>query len=85
MAFDLWQLSHCHGNPGPECDTAKWKRPEVGWSKINTDAAFTEESKQGATSAVVRDEHGAFQAHKLSGMIMDLMPVPWKHWLAGTV
>jgi hypothetical protein len=62
MAIDLWQLSHCHGNPGPECDTAKWKRWEVGWSKINTDAAFTEESKQGATSAVVRDEHGAFQA-----------------------
>jgi hypothetical protein len=33
-----------------------------GRLKINTDAAFSVESKQGATSCVIRDHRGAFYA-----------------------
>ena len=36
------------------------ERCEPGWIKINTDAAFFTESKQGATSCVIRDERRSF-------------------------
>jgi len=45
-AYDLWQLSHQFDKPAPAYNRDKWRKPEVGWSKINTDAAFSEESKQ---------------------------------------
>jgi len=59
-AYDLWQLSHQFDKPAPAYNRDKWRKPEVGWSKINTDAAFSEESKQGATSSIIRDDQGAF-------------------------
>ena len=33
-----------------------------GSLKINVDAVFSVESKQGATSCIIRDHHGVFQA-----------------------
>lgn len=59
-ASDLWQLGHPLDQQVPARDVPKWRRPEVGWSKINTDAAFSEHSRQGATSTVIRDDQGAF-------------------------
>jgi hypothetical protein len=61
-AFDLWQLSHHLGQQVAARDSPKWRRPEAGWSKINTDAAFSEDSRHGATSTIVRDVQGAFRA-----------------------
>jgi ribonuclease HI len=60
-AFDLWQLGHRLGQPSGVHDIPTWKRPELGWVKLNTDAAFFVESKQGATLCVIRDERGVFQ------------------------
>ena len=58
--YDLWQLSHQFDKPAPAYNRDKWRKPEVGWSKINTDAAFSEESKQGATSSIIRDDQDVF-------------------------
>jgi ribonuclease HI len=38
------------------------KKPVPRCFKINTDAAFSDDSKQGAISCVIRDHEGAFQA-----------------------
>jgi hypothetical protein len=48
-AFDLWQLGHSPDQPATVRDIQTLKRPEPGLIKINTDAAFFMESKQGAT------------------------------------
>jgi ribonuclease HI len=60
MAFDLWQLNH--KDEVVERTVKRWKKPLQGCLKINTDAAFYDESKQGATSCVIRDHSGAFYA-----------------------
>ena len=39
-AFDLWQLGHQLGQPSGVHDVPTWKRLELGWVKLNTDAAF---------------------------------------------
>ena len=59
-AFDLWQLNH--KDEVVERAVKRWKKPLQGCLKINTDAAFYDESKQGATSCVMRDHSGAFYA-----------------------
>jgi hypothetical protein len=61
-AFDLWHLSHPPNQQKREKKIPKWRRPEEGWSKVNTDAAFSEDSKKGATTSVIRDDQGALQA-----------------------
>lgn len=65
-AFDLWQLRHqqaaAHSQPVPMV----WCKPEQGWVKINSDAAFSEPLKQGATACVIRDQQGEFSAAKAS-------------------
>jgi hypothetical protein len=36
----------------------KWQKPEVGWCKVNTDAAFDPASGAGSVGVVIRDEQG---------------------------
>lgn len=58
-AFDLWQLLH----PQKEQSTKilpKWKPPEEGWIRGNSDAAFYLDGS-GATGAVLRDHQGCFK------------------------
>jgi hypothetical protein len=61
-AFDLWQLSHQRGQRDTDRAVQRWKKPPPGCLKINTDAAFSDESKQDATSCIIRDRRGAFYA-----------------------
>lgn len=35
-----------------------WKKPPVGWMKVNTDAAFVSATGEGAGGAVVRNLEG---------------------------
>jgi hypothetical protein len=58
----LWHLSHPPNQQKREKKIPKWRRPEEGWSKVNTDATFSEDSKKGATTSVIRDDQGALQA-----------------------
>lgn len=44
-AFDLWQLSQKADDKVPTRSTLRWAPPEIGWVKINTDAAFSMEAK----------------------------------------
>jgi hypothetical protein len=53
-------LSYQLDKPAPAHNRDKWRKLEVEWSKINTDATFSDESKQGATSSVIRNDQGAF-------------------------
>ena len=39
--------------------TQKWKRPEEGWAKVNTDAGFDAENGTGRSGVVIRDHSGA--------------------------
>jgi hypothetical protein len=36
----------------------KWKKPDAGWLKVNTDAAFDAESGTGSGGVTIRDEQG---------------------------
>jgi ribonuclease HI len=61
-AFDLWHLSHPPNQQKLEKEIPKWRRQEEGWSKVNTDATLSEDSKEGATAFVIRDDQEALQA-----------------------
>jgi hypothetical protein len=39
-------------------NTERWKKPEVGWTKLNVDASFIHDEKVGAWGAVLRDKEG---------------------------
>jgi hypothetical protein len=54
--FDLWHLSHPPNQQMPEKEIPKWQRPEEEWSKVNMDATFSEDSKEGATTSVIEDD-----------------------------
>jgi hypothetical protein len=60
--FDLWHQTHPSNQQKLEKKIPKWRWPKEGWSKVNTDTAFSEDSKESATTSVIRDEQGAFQA-----------------------
>lgn len=61
-AHDLWQLGHQSDQRAVGQGPPKWTKPAPGYLKINTDAAFSEDSKQGATASVIKDHSGVFQA-----------------------
>jgi hypothetical protein len=61
-AFDLGHLSHPPNQQKLEKEIPKWRRPEEGWSKVNTNAAFSEDGKEGATTSVITDDQGVLQA-----------------------
>jgi hypothetical protein len=44
--------------PGQPRMAMKWKKPEEGWCKVNTDAAFDTVSGTGSAGVVIRDEQG---------------------------
>jgi hypothetical protein len=44
--------------PGQPRLPVKWKTPEAGWFKVNTDAAFDAVSGTGSARVVIRDEQG---------------------------
>ena len=39
----------------------QWKKPDPGWIKSNSDAAFQENGSSGATACIIRDEQGQFK------------------------
>ncbi|KAF8769630.1 hypothetical protein HU200_006226 [Digitaria exilis] len=43
-------------------DRTKWQKPETGWWKVNTDAAFSAGSSIGAGGAIIRDAGGCLLA-----------------------
>jgi ribonuclease HI len=60
-AFDLWQLAQKNEERKDDQLLLRWKLPDIGWSKVNTDAAFSLENKTGATACVIRDHQGSFR------------------------
>ena len=46
----------------PHPATAMWKKPQASWVKMNFDAAFSEQRKDGAWGFVARDDSGEFIA-----------------------
>jgi hypothetical protein len=51
-----------------------------GRLKINTDAAFSDESKQGATSCIIRDHRGGFYAAQAKWYGEAMMRALWRRW-----
>lgn len=43
----------------PARERQKWMKPDPGWYKVNTDAAFKATSSTGSGGAVTRDADGA--------------------------
>lgn len=58
-AFDLWNLFKPDSVAGVR-EPPKWKPPDPGVLKINTDAAFCAQTSKGATACVMRDHQGGF-------------------------
>jgi ribonuclease HI len=48
--------------PSLAINTEKWRRPEPRQVKLNVDASFFSDSREGATSAILRDYKGRFIA-----------------------
>jgi hypothetical protein len=40
----------------PEKEIPKWQWPEEEWSKVNMDATFSGDSKEGAKTSVIGDD-----------------------------
>jgi hypothetical protein len=38
-----------------------WRKPEPGWIKVNSDAAFRAADSSGATACIIRNELGQFK------------------------
>jgi hypothetical protein len=76
--FDLWHLSHPPNQQKARKEIPKWRRPEEGWSKVNTN--ITKRVQQHLSSEMIR-ERSKRQRH--SGISEALMHVPWRLWRAG--
>lgn len=61
IAFDLWQLS-ATSRPEKDRQVQRWKPPDEGWVKCNTDGAFYPGVQHGAIGLVLRDASGNFVA-----------------------
>lgn len=44
----------------------QWAKPDDGWVKCNVDAAFQEETREGATGMVLRNDRGCSGAHVIA-------------------
>jgi ribonuclease HI len=60
-AHDLWQLANPVRRGESSQEPLKWKKPEPGWIKVNTDAAFQVTDFSGATACIARDDQGQFR------------------------
>ena len=60
LAYDLGQVIHLQSPPTEQRAEPRWERAPHGWIKCNTDGAFYEQTWQGATGAVLRDDVGVF-------------------------
>ena len=54
---------------------AQWSPPPFGKLKINVDAAYSDNLRQGGTGVGMRDHNGKLLKHKPYGMNLPL--VPW--------
>lgn len=59
---DLWQLIHPMQHRVLSQEVPKWRRPDPGWVKVNSDAAFAVHDQSGATACIIRDHRGIFKA-----------------------
>jgi len=59
-AHDLWQITKTPKTKSTTGARVQWCAPQGGWIKCNTDGTFYQESGQGATGTVLRDQTGAF-------------------------
>lgn len=58
-----WRAVHDDVKPPREQQSKqKWKPPEEGWLKLNSDGAVSRTGNKGGAGAVIRDENGAFHA-----------------------
>lgn len=68
-----WRAVHDDNKPPREQQIKqKWKPPEEGWLKLNSDGAVALSGSKGGAGAVIRDENGAFRAglcHLFRGMV----------------
>jgi hypothetical protein len=58
--FDLWNLIKPAAAQSGTRAEPRWKPPDHGVLKINTDAAFNPSTGNGATACVIRDHVGGF-------------------------
>lgn len=61
-AFDLWQISHPTIIRDVPQKEMRWRKPETGWVKLNSDAAFQLNDFSGAAACIIRDDQGQFMA-----------------------
>ncbi|KQJ96378.1 hypothetical protein BRADI_3g22765v3 [Brachypodium distachyon] len=58
MASDLIQTSGPCAKGSNSIKVTKWQKPPAGLIKVNVDASFDYEGKQGATAVMIRDDMG---------------------------
>lgn len=58
-----WKEAHI-SNPRPAMPQLKqkWRPPDTGWLKVNSDGAVAKVRNSGGAGAVIRDHEGAFRA-----------------------
>uniref|UniRef100_A0A452ZEU1 RNase H type-1 domain-containing protein n=1 Tax=Aegilops tauschii subsp. strangulata TaxID=200361 RepID=A0A452ZEU1_AEGTS len=58
MAPDMIQTSNSDAKEKKKTRIMKWKRPTVGFVKVNVDASFNLDTQQGAKGVIIRDDQG---------------------------
>jgi hypothetical protein len=59
-AYDLWELVQPLRRERSALMKPSWEKPVAGWAKCNVDAAYSAETGQGGTGAVIRNDSGVF-------------------------
>jgi ribonuclease HI len=58
--LDEWRVVNTGPSPVTNRPVEHWLPPAEGWTKINTDGAFSKDSETGDRGVVLRDHHGSF-------------------------
>jgi hypothetical protein len=76
LCFHLMHIGNRVESPTNQTSQSRWQKPPSGFLKVNTDGAFSAETKTGATGAIIRWEDGSFltaMARRLPSVASALM------------
>ena len=82
VAHDLWKTTKTPKQKFAGEVRGRWRAPQAGWIKCNTDGAFYPVLGQGMTGVVLRDQADNFEGGRAKWYPYDLDSLLMRLWLA---